>query len=199
MAARREKGLCFNCDEKFVLGHRCRPAQFLCLMMEPEETTNEVQFAATEVEHQEETHLPLEEATLTPQISFHAFTGQVVPSTLKLAGHINGKAVVVLIDGGSTNNFIQTRLATHLGLVVQTSPHLKVTVGNGDSLGCVGASPQVSLMLGQAQFKVDLLLLLIYGADLVLGVQWLSELGPVLFDYKNLWMEFDYNGAKTRL
>ncbi|KAK4389904.1 Transposon Ty3-G Gag-Pol polyprotein [Sesamum angolense] len=32
MQARRAKGLCFNCDEKFFVGHRCRPKQFLLLL-----------------------------------------------------------------------------------------------------------------------------------------------------------------------
>nr|GEX49229.1 Ty3/gypsy retrotransposon protein [Tanacetum cinerariifolium] len=65
----------------------------------------------------------------------HAFTGQFVPRTLKVAGSINGHSVVALIDGGSTHNFIQTRLAKHLGLTIQPSPHLQVTVGNGDTVG----------------------------------------------------------------
>ncbi|RVW75982.1 hypothetical protein CK203_052825 [Vitis vinifera] len=196
MATRRAQGLCFNCDDKFVPGHRCRPPQFLCLMTENDGVPNEVQLAATEVTIQgEQPELMIDH----PQISFHAFTGQLIRSTLKLAGSINGQSVVVLIDGGSTNNFIQSRLTKHLGLTVQTSPHLKVTIGNGDSLGCAGACSRVPLVLGEAYFAVDLLLLPIYGADLVLGVQWLSELGPILFDYKKLWMEFDYKGVKTKL
>jgi hypothetical protein len=32
MEARRAKGLCFNCDEKFHRGHRCGPKQFLLLL-----------------------------------------------------------------------------------------------------------------------------------------------------------------------
>ncbi|MCI43609.1 hypothetical protein A2U01_0064847, partial [Trifolium medium] len=31
---RRSKGLCFNCDEKFHLGHRCAKKQFLLLLMD---------------------------------------------------------------------------------------------------------------------------------------------------------------------
>ncbi|WJZ88044.1 hypothetical protein VitviT2T_007377 [Vitis vinifera] len=163
-------------------------------MTENDGVPNEVQLAATEVTIQgEQPELMIDH----PQISFHAFTRQLIPSTLKLAGSINGQSVVVLIDGGSTNNFIQSRLTKHLGLTVQTSPHLKVTIGNGDSLGCAGACSRVPLVLGEAYFAVDLLLLPIYGADLVLGVQWLSELGPILFDYKKLWMEFDYKGLTT--
>lgn len=26
--------MCFNCDAKFVLGHKCSPSQFLCLMVD---------------------------------------------------------------------------------------------------------------------------------------------------------------------
>lgn len=32
MASRSEKGPCFNCDAKFILGHQCSP-QFMCLMI----------------------------------------------------------------------------------------------------------------------------------------------------------------------
>ena len=45
----------------------------------------------------------------TPCISFHMLHGLVVPLTLKIAGKILGKQVVVLIGAGSTNNFIHTR------------------------------------------------------------------------------------------
>lgn len=41
MAARRERGLCFNCDAKFTRGHRCNPPQFLCLMTDEEATVDD--------------------------------------------------------------------------------------------------------------------------------------------------------------
>lgn len=134
----------------------------------------------------------------TPCISYHALTGHIVPSTMKLAGTINGRPVVVLIDGGSTNNFIQTKLAEHLNLPVQPLPHLRVTVGNGDSLNCAGTCLQVPLRLDDATFNVDLMLLPIYGADLVLGVQWMASLGPIIFDYNNLWMEFTMGDTRIQ-
>ena len=37
MAAQRERGLCFNCDDKVVPGHCCKPPQFLCLLAEDED------------------------------------------------------------------------------------------------------------------------------------------------------------------
>lgn len=123
----------------------------------------------------------------------------MVPSTLKLSGSINGKEVIVLVDGGSMNNFIQSRLETHLNLVVQPLAHMRVTVGNGDALSYGGECSAVKLKLGDAIFTVDLILLPIYGADLVLGVQWMRNLGPFLFDIEHLWMEFMHQGARIRL
>ncbi|XP_039137100.1 uncharacterized protein LOC120274627 [Dioscorea cayenensis subsp. rotundata] len=205
MATRRKKGLCFNCDAKFVPGHKCNPPQFLCLMVYLSEDSPLLLSPPT---HTEAYITPLNDPTIlptdletdpSPSISFHALTGQLVPSTLKLSGFLNGQKVVILIDGGSTNNFIQSQLARHLGLPIQPSPQLRVTVGNGDSVDCAGTCHQVSLQLGEASFSVDLILLPIYGADIVLGVQWLSDLGPVLFDYRHLWMEFIHHGTTIRL
>ena len=85
--------------------------------------------------------------------------GHMVFSNLKPAGSIFGCEKIVVIDGGSTNNFIQTHLVSHLHLVIQFSPYLKVTVGNGKSVSCGNVSLQVPLKLSKAQFSVDLLLL----------------------------------------
>lgn len=89
-------------------------------------------------------------------------------------------------------------MAEHLNLPVQPSPHLRVTVGNGDSLSCAGTCLQVPLRLDDATFNVDLMLLPIYGADLVLGVQWMASLGPIIFDYNNLWMEFTMGDTRIQ-
>ncbi|GKB45626.1 reverse transcriptase [Tanacetum coccineum] len=58
---------------------------------------------------------------------------------------------------------------------------------------------QAPLQFSITCFPVNLLLLPIYGADLVLGVEWLAGLGPVLFDYKELWMEFAHESSNIRL
>ncbi|XP_039127559.1 uncharacterized protein LOC120263664 [Dioscorea cayenensis subsp. rotundata] len=201
MAARRKRGLCFNCDSPFTRGHRCNPPQFLCLLVDegtesPEEVLEPDPVPLEVPAESPPAEPPSEEI---PSISFHAFTGALVPSTLKIAGIINGKRVTVLIDGGSTNNFLQTRLASHLGLTTHVASQLTVTVGNGEQLQCGGECLQVPLKLGEALFPVDLLLLPVFGADVVLGVHWLARRGPTLFDYKNLWMEFDHHGARVRL
>lgn len=57
-------------------------------------------------------------------ISFHAFTRQIIPSTLKLPNNIKGENIMVLIDDGSNNKFIQSLIATHLGFTVNSLLHL---------------------------------------------------------------------------
>ncbi|GKE21658.1 transposon ty3-I gag-pol polyprotein [Tanacetum coccineum] len=61
-----------------------------------------------------------------------------------------------------------------------------------------GICQQAPLQFGTTCFHVNLLLLPIYDVDLVLGVEWLAVLGPILFDYKELWMEFAHDSAKIR-
>lgn len=38
---RRARGLCFNCDEHFIPGHRCKPTQFLLLLTNEEDNSIE--------------------------------------------------------------------------------------------------------------------------------------------------------------
>ena len=51
MQAQRDKGLCYNCDEKFELGHRCKTQQVFILetVADAEEST-EVEEAIKEEE-----------------------------------------------------------------------------------------------------------------------------------------------------
>ena len=203
MAARRARGLCFNCDEHFTPGHRCKTKQFLCLLASaPDDEADpaiEILPPATAADPDAIPPTGDVMADETPAISFHAFAGHSVPSTLRLEGRVNGHPVLILVDSGSTHNFIQTRMAKFLGLVVQPTAHLKVTIGNGDSLGCAGLCKGVDLDLGHYNCSLDLFLLPIFDADIVLGVQWLATLGPTIFYYKELYMQFSLQQTQIRL
>lgn len=175
MAAHREKSLYFNCE----------PTLFLCLMIDSWELPMPEDKPLLVFELPSPETIPaISWESDTPCISFYALMWQIIPSTLKITGSINGKKIIILVDGGSTNNLVQSKLATYLNLLLQLSSHLRVTVGNGDALTCGGECLGIPLKLGLAMFKVDLILLPVYGADIVLGVQWMRQLGPILFDYK---------------
>ncbi|CAM8982118.1 unnamed protein product [Rhodiola kirilowii] len=190
MAARRAKGLCFNCDENFTPGHVCRP-RFQCLLMEDLGDTDGfelVKHDTTDHPDQADPTDPATEPNPAPCITFHALQGQAAPCTLRFHATIRGQPVLVLVDSGSTHNFLQTRLARFLKLAIEPSAHLSVTVGNGDEIQCEGVCHAVPVQIEGNVFPVELHLLPVFGADLVLGAQWLAEVGPTTFCFKNMWM-----------
>ncbi|KAJ0021021.1 hypothetical protein Pint_31374 [Pistacia integerrima] len=102
-------------------------------------------------------------------ISLHALRGQRNPSTIRMSGRLQGQEVEVLIDGSFTHNFIQERVAIHLGLPIVAFINFTVIIGNGDHMCCSGVCANASLQLDGHEFPVDLFVLPIHGADLVLG------------------------------
>jgi hypothetical protein len=153
------------------------------------------------------THEPQPDTTTDPistsepnsQISYHALMVHTIPQTLRLLGQIHNQPLTVLVDSGSTHNFIQDRVAKQLGLPLHPAQTFQFLVGNGAELQCTSMCRQVCLYLDTHPFLVDLFVLPLSGAELVLGVQWLKTLGPVLTDYEKLTMSFFREGQLIQL
>lgn len=109
-------------------------------------------------------------------------------------GSISGHDVVVLIDGGSTHNFIHDRLAHFLHLVTQLVPPLTVMVGNGTEVTCDKVCRDTVIVIQGHTFTLDLHVMPLGGTDVVLGVAWLQLLGPITIDYSHLQMTFVHHG-----
>jgi len=79
------------------------------------------------------------------QISFHAISGHMALETLCVIGFIFDQKVLILVDRGSTHNFIQECLVTTLGLHAQSTPPLHVMIGNGTEIECLQICKHVLL------------------------------------------------------
>ena len=66
------------------------------------------------------------------KISFHAILGNSMGTTMKLQGEIHGWKVLILIDSGSTHNFVAESIVKELAILVETIPAFGVQIGNGD-------------------------------------------------------------------
>jgi hypothetical protein len=55
---------------------------------------------------------------IKPIILFEAITERMKPNTLKLKGSLKGKYITILVDSGSTHNFVDINLARQLNLFV---------------------------------------------------------------------------------
>jgi hypothetical protein len=124
MRARRAPRLYFNCDEKFALGHKCKRLFLIDRCYEEEEeSSDEEQLAAIEEE--------------IPEISLHAMGGTPNPQTM----------VAVLVDSGSTHNFLNEDVAEELGLLPTEATKFEVAVANGEKLSSKGMCKGVRIIL----------------------------------------------------
>lgn len=70
------------------------------------------------------------------QLSLHALSGHLAPKTLRLKGFINNHPISILIDKGSTHNFLHNRVVLNLGLKPTEMTPFRVNVGNGEEIHC---------------------------------------------------------------
>nr|GEY34905.1 transposon Ty3-G Gag-Pol polyprotein [Tanacetum cinerariifolium] len=133
------------------------------------------------------------------EISFHAIFGTILPQTLRLPGRIQNKYVVVLVDGGSTHNFVDQELVNRLGLQVDPNVNFSVVVANREKLACTGRVQNLSLVVQGCVISTDFFVLPVAACPIVLGVQWLKSLGPIEFDFNNLTLGFHIAGSHHKL
>ncbi|XP_050915075.1 uncharacterized protein LOC127130039 [Lathyrus oleraceus] len=187
MQLRRDKGLCFTCDEKFSFSHRCLNRQYLLLQADDEDiVTSEEGLLDSPVDATDEET----QNTQDHHLSFNALNGSGGVGTLRFLGHIQGKPVQVLIDSGSSDNFLQPRIAKFLQLPVEHASQFKVLVGNGQSLEVAGFVNNLQVSIQGHTITLLVYLLPLTGANLVLGAPWLATLGSHIADYRAMSIKF---------
>jgi hypothetical protein len=178
---RQEKGLCYYCDEKFIPCHRCQRPQLFMIS-----DTND-----QDSEEQSEVLQAAEDQEAILEISFHAIAGTTHPQTPRVMGRLRSK---VLIDSGSTHNFIDQSIINKYELPVVPNRKFQVTVANGEKIDCTWLCPSLTIMIQRQIVTADYFILPVAACPVVLGVQWRATLGPVETDYKRLTISFKKDG-----
>ena len=119
MQLRREKGLCFTCDEKFTPSHRCPNKQYLWLQLEEEHDVTDQPNSSVEDAVDE---IP---PVCEPHLSFNALKGSAGIGTMRFQGILNGLPIQILLDSGSSDNFLQPRIANYLNLPIEPIHNFK--------------------------------------------------------------------------
>ncbi|KAJ8459415.1 hypothetical protein OPV22_032341 [Ensete ventricosum] len=117
---RSAKELCWYCDEPWSREHHCKKGRLL--MIEPaEDEDNETYEEA--LEPKEET---MEEESQPDNYAVHALVGYSNPQMMKVGGLLKQQLITVLINTGSTNNFLNSKVAARLALQIEGCNKLDV-------------------------------------------------------------------------
>eukprot|EP00253_Pinus_taeda_P002660 PITA_02660 len=169
---KREKGLCYSCDRKYTKGHKCAEKKLFYIDCEVEEEKDQERSKEDDILQEKS----LDEEQMNPNISCNALTGITTPQTIKIEGQIKKKKVIVLIDSGSTHNFIHCKVAKELNCFLYPAPECQVMIANGGTINCSGKCHNIKLSMGEYVLTSPMLSIPMGGVDIVLGVQWLQSM-----------------------
>ena len=111
MVEHQLKGLFYNCDDKYFLGHKCKEQNIFMAVIEDISKEYVVVPPVEELPPPSDLTPPSYPPYVDLVISLNALTSFSTPQTLKLIVYIKNRKFIILLDGGSTHNFIHLRIS----------------------------------------------------------------------------------------
>ncbi|XP_042067267.1 uncharacterized protein LOC121810570 [Salvia splendens] len=190
---KRAKKECFWCTEKFTPNHQCskRKSYVIHLIELGEVTENEDQIIS-----EEETE---EEGKSDLQLSLHAVWGKDGPQVMRIKGLCQKRALKILIDTGSTHNFLSSKIAKKIKCQHTAVNSKVVEVANGQLLQYTQKCSNLEWKMQGTKFQTEVYLINLETYDLILGGAWLSTLGEITWNFNKLNMQFKLSGVDVKL
>ncbi|GJV83495.1 reverse transcriptase [Tanacetum coccineum] len=198
---KRAKNQCFYYDQRYVPDQKCSGQLYaLEVVANVVEGEGIVMDMSTEVveeinEEKEFVDCPqtIEER---PQISSNALSGVDSFKTIIIKGYMGKQLMHILMDTGSTHNFIAMAVARRMGCQLRRTVPLEVSIANENQMVseymCKGFEWTIT-------YKADVMVIPLGSCDMVLEVQWLATIGDILWNFKKLTMEYKYKGKRVVL
>jgi hypothetical protein len=137
MQLRRDEGLCYFCDERFSHTHCCPNRRLMMLhLTENEEEQIDLDPPEDVLDHAVQRHL-----------SLNAMNGNSEMGIIRFTGTIDNIEVQVFADGGSSDTYLQPRIAQFLKVPIEPTPKFQVLVGNGQCLSVEGMVRQLTVQV----------------------------------------------------
>lgn len=120
-------------------------------------------------------------------------------TTMRVSDKIGSKTIHILLDTGSSHNFLSDKLTRILTSKIEEMNPLQVTVADEGKVQGTKKIKWFTWSMEKQVFSTDVILFPLVGCDLILGMQWLRTLGQILWNYAELIMEFKHKGKTVRL
>ncbi|RRT66028.1 hypothetical protein B296_00000234 [Ensete ventricosum] len=170
---RSANGLCWHCDEPWSREHHCKKGRLL--VIEQVEDENDEPYEEG-LESEEEA---MEEEPQSVDYAMYALVDYSNPQIMKVGGLLKQQPITVLIDTGSTNNFLNSKIAACMVLQIEGCKQFDVKVADGRILNCKQQCPRVKLVLQDQEVVADFFLLPIDDYEVVLRIELLTMLGDI--------------------
>ncbi|RWW18849.1 hypothetical protein GW17_00017139 [Ensete ventricosum] len=180
---RSTKELCWHYDEPWSREHRCKRGRLLMIEL-AEGEDNEISKEALEPKEE-----AMEEESQPADYVVHTLAGYSNPQMMKVGGLLKQQPITVLIDMGSINKFLNSKVVTCLVLQIEGCNKFNVKVTDGRIFNCDQRCPWVKLLL-QDQVVANFFLLPIDDYEAVLRIEWLTTLGDISWNFSKLIMKF---------
>ncbi|KAK0571245.1 hypothetical protein LWI29_013061 [Acer saccharum] len=193
---RIKKGMCFKCEEKWNKDHRCRIGKVF-MIIDSSDSDNDV--ISNEEATSDEGELmvaELGENNCVAELSLNAMYGISKPSTMRLMAWVGKFKVSMLVDSGSSHNFINTNIVRKIGLRGAAIEPFDMKVANGEKLKCEEVVHEVKMNVQRVRIAADLHVFSLVGVDVVLGNAWLKSIGKVVTYFDAMTIEFKLGGRK---
>ena len=120
-----------------------------------------------------------EEEPQPTEVTVHTLASYSNPQTMKIGGLLKQQPITVLIDTGSTTNFLNSKLAVRISLPIENRCRFDVKVTDGRILNCDHRRLQEKLLLQDQEIIADFFLLPLNNHEAMLRIKWLTTLGDI--------------------
>lgn len=132
-------------------------------------------------------------------ISDNAMRGTNAVRTLKLHAYIGSHQAIVVVDSGSSHNFISEQMASLFQSWTPLKQQMSIRVADGSQLSCTHEVANCSWSTQGTLFNTSFIILPLKCYDAILGMEWLEQFSPMQIEWKQKWLSFLHKGVPVTL
>jgi hypothetical protein len=192
MNYRRSKGLCFKCGGKWGPQHKCSatlPLKYI------EDVWNILGECYPESSPEQVDPDPDELMALSNQ----AAKGISTPHTLKIHAHIKHRPGIILVNLGSSHNFISEHKVENFKPWTPVGHPMAVKVVDGSLLQCTHKVTNYTWTAQGVLFTNTFKVLPLQCYDAILGMDWLEAFSQMQMEWKQKWLNFTMQDQVVKL